>query len=154
MEGHSFRANPNSHPSAFVIGPVLKTLYVILSLFVFICQSGLLLGKCGVSCLFPTIKAASLKLIVFDLQRFSYRRNPRKLLLAVIFPAVKAPNGCNNCINLLGRRRRKPYSMTLSNSCLIKAPWIHEANSTLQFGTGCQTIWPVSWLCHSRLCGL
>lgn len=46
-----------------------EILYVILSLFVFICQSGLLLGKCGVGCLFPTIKAASLKLIVFDLQR-------------------------------------------------------------------------------------
>lgn len=84
-----------------------QTLRVIWSPFVFICQSGLLLGKCGVSCLFPTIKAASLKLIVFDLQRSLTevtRESPRWLLF---FPAVKAPNECNNCLNRLERRREK-----------------------------------------------
>lgn len=44
--------------------------------------------------------------------------------------------------------------MTLSSSCLINAPWIHEANATLRFRTGRRTKWPMSCLCHSRLRGL
>lgn len=86
---------------------VPETLYVISSLFVFICQSALLLRKYGVGCLFPAIEAASLKLIVFDLQRSLARVTQESPCWLLGFPAVKAPNGCHDCINLSGREKRK-----------------------------------------------
>lgn len=77
------------------LAPFSEMLYVIMDMFVFICHCGLLLRKCSISCLFPAIKATSLKLIVFDFQRIFYQGNTKKLLLIIIFTAVKTPNGCS-----------------------------------------------------------
>lgn len=155
MEKHSFRGKYGSHPSAFIIGPVLQNAICYLEPVCFYLSEWFIVREIGCQLSLPHHQSRFIKVNSVWLAEISYRGNPRKPLLAVIFPAVKAPNGCNNCINLLGKReKKKKRCVTLPSRCSINAPWIHEANSTLLCGTGYRTEWPGSRSCHSRFCGL
>lgn len=120
-----FRGKPRSHPSASDIGPVLRNAICYLEPVCFYLSEWFIVREMWCQLPLPHHQSCFIKVNSVWLAEISYWGNPRKPLLAVIFPAVKAPNGCNNCLTLLGRRRRRKKK--LSAWLDLNAPWIHEA---------------------------